>query len=200
MQHSELCTFRCPWSIDKLFKLIFTYFSNIFIAGSRNSHGASSIKRSESMSEEVRGDSSHGPAETENQNKNDDNEEVRGNSSHDLQEWLQESKDNLVDEGVLREFFSWIIFRVASKNGIGHAQRNYSLPEGPKLRHLLQNQDYKSCLQRTHRYSRAQSGRFWWLDNCGSPSPWRTMWISKQSSIRCRGTRLGNAVVTILPV
>ena len=38
-------------------------------------HPASS--RSESMSEEVRGDSSHGPTETENPNKNDD-EEVRG--------------------------------------------------------------------------------------------------------------------------
>ena len=52
------------------------------------------------MSEEVRGNSSHGPAETENPNKNDDNEKVRGSSSHDLREWLEEFKDNLVDESV----------------------------------------------------------------------------------------------------
>ena len=52
------------------------------------------------MSEEVRRNSSHGPAETENPNKNDDNEEVRGNSSHDLPEWPEEFKDNLVDGSV----------------------------------------------------------------------------------------------------
>ena len=46
------------------------------------------------MSEEVRGNSSKNP------NENDDNTEVRGNSSHDLPEWLQEFKDNLVDERV----------------------------------------------------------------------------------------------------
>ena len=56
--------------------------------------------RSESMSEEVRGNSSHGPAETENPNKNDDNEEVRRNSSHDLPDWLQEFRHILVDESV----------------------------------------------------------------------------------------------------
>ena len=43
LQHSELCTLRCPWSMNKFFKLIFTYISHIsyiFIAGSRSSHGA----------------------------------------------------------------------------------------------------------------------------------------------------------------
>ena len=56
--------------------------------------------RSESMSDGVRGNSSRGPAETENPNKNDDNEEVRGNLSHDLPEWLEEFKENLVDDSV----------------------------------------------------------------------------------------------------
>ena len=54
--------------------------------------------RSKNMSEEVQGNLSHGPAETENPNKNGDNEEVRGNSSHDLPEWQEEFKDFLVDE------------------------------------------------------------------------------------------------------
>ena len=31
----ELCTDRCPWSIDRLFKLSYTCISNISIAGSR---------------------------------------------------------------------------------------------------------------------------------------------------------------------
>ena len=38
---------------------------------------------------------SHGPAETKNRNKNDDNEEVQGNSSHFLPEWLQEFRHGL---------------------------------------------------------------------------------------------------------
>ena len=55
--------------------------------------------RSESMSDEVRGDSSPGPAETENSNKND-NEGVRGDPFRNLQEWLEEFKENLVDDSV----------------------------------------------------------------------------------------------------
>ena len=54
----------------------------------------------ESMSDEVRGHSSRGQAETENPNKNDDNEEVRGDSSCGLPEWQEEFKENLVDESV----------------------------------------------------------------------------------------------------
>ena len=53
--------------------------------------------RSESVSEEVRGNSSHGPAEIENPNKNEDVEEVRGNSSHEVPERLEEFEDNLTD-------------------------------------------------------------------------------------------------------
>ena len=45
MQHDELRTDHCPWSIDKLFKLLFTYISDIFIAGSRNSHTSSRINK-----------------------------------------------------------------------------------------------------------------------------------------------------------
>ena len=45
MQHGELRTDRCPWSIDKLFKRIFCYIFCIFIAGSRNSHWASRINK-----------------------------------------------------------------------------------------------------------------------------------------------------------
>ena len=53
--------------------------------------------RSDSMSKEVHGNVSHGTAETENPNKNDDNEEGRGNLSHDLPEWLQDFKHGLVE-------------------------------------------------------------------------------------------------------
>ena len=45
MQHGELRTNRCPWFIDKLFKLSYTYISNISIAGSSSSYIASRINK-----------------------------------------------------------------------------------------------------------------------------------------------------------
>ena len=56
--------------------------------------------RSKSMSEEVRGNSSRRPPETENPDKNDNNEEVRGDSPHGLPEWPEEFKETWVDESV----------------------------------------------------------------------------------------------------
>ena len=55
--------------------------------------------RTESMSE-VRGDSSRGPAETDNPNNKNDNEEVRSDPLRDQPEWLEEFKENLVDDSV----------------------------------------------------------------------------------------------------
>ena len=45
MQHCELRTDRCPWSIEMLFKLSYTYISDILTAGSRNSYTASRINK-----------------------------------------------------------------------------------------------------------------------------------------------------------
>ena len=113
--------------------------------------------------EEVRGDSSRGPAETVNPNKNDDNEEVRGNSSHDLPEWLEESMDNLVDESVPEH-------RDASSSSHElHSEPRAKVVSGkhsiftpfPKDRNrdIWLNQNYEGFLQKTHWYSRAQSGK-----------------------------------------
>ena len=56
------------------------------------------LTRSESMSEEVQGNLSHGPAETENPNTNDDNEEVQGDSSRGTAETENPNKND--NEGV----------------------------------------------------------------------------------------------------
>ena len=55
--------------------------------------------RNESMSDGVRGNSSRGPSEIENPNKND-NEGARGGPLRDLPEQLEEFKENLVDDSV----------------------------------------------------------------------------------------------------
>ena len=73
-------------------------------------------------------------------------------------------------------------------------------PEGPKLRYLLEDENNKGLLQKTHSYSRAQRRNFWWFNNCGSQSSHWRMWISTQSSTRCSGTGFGNSVGSILSV
>ena len=47
-------------------------------------------------------------------------------------------------QGRTRDFFSWISFRAARKSGIGQALYLYALPEGPKLRHLHEDQENKT--------------------------------------------------------
>ena len=77
LRHIKSCTLRCPG----LSRSSSSSSSPTSPASSSQEtvtpteHPASA--RSESMSEEVRGNSSHGPAETETQNKNDDDEELQ---------------------------------------------------------------------------------------------------------------------------
>ena len=83
--------------------------------------------RSESSSGPVQGDLSPEPTETEKPHKNEDTDRVRGDPLHDLPEWLEEVKENLVDERVpehrtapassSRESAS----KAAEENGIGQA-------------------------------------------------------------------------------
>ena len=55
-------------------------------------------ERSGSTSEELRGDPLHETTETENKNKNRESEEVQSDLVHDLLDWLQDFRENLVDE------------------------------------------------------------------------------------------------------
>ena len=57
-------------------------------------------ERSETMSEESRGNPSRGSAEAENTNKNEDDEELRSELLQDVPEWQQDFKENLVDKSV----------------------------------------------------------------------------------------------------
>ena len=87
----------------------------------------------------------------ENPNKNDDNEEARGDPLRDLPKWLEEFKDNLVDESVPEH-------RDASSSShelpeeprakvVSGEHSIFSLPEGPKLPYLLENMGF---LQKAH--------------------------------------------------
>ena len=84
--------------------------------------------------------------------------------------------------------------------GFGWAHCIYALPERPKLWYLLEDENYKGFLQKTCWYSRAKSGQFWWVDNCGSQnSQWRK-WITQQSSTRRCGAGLGHPMDSVVSV
>ena len=63
-----------------------------------------------------------------------------------------------------------------------------SFPWRPKLRDLSEDQNYKGPVQKTQRRSRTSSCKFWWLDNSRPQGPKWQLRVSKQSSIRSRGT------------
>ena len=85
-----------------------------------------------------------------------------------------------------------------SGNKIKEAQHWDSLPERPKLRRLLENQNNTkvSCRRRTGE-ALLSCRKVWWLDDGGSQSPQWGMWIQRQSSVRCRGTRSCHSMVKI---
>ena len=45
----------------------------------------------------------HKPTETDNKNNNEGREEVQSDRPHELPDWLQEFRDNLVDESTSTE-------------------------------------------------------------------------------------------------
>ena len=155
--------------------------------------------RSESTSSQARGDMSPEPTETEKTIKNEDNENVR------VQNGYKNSQRNLVNERVpVNRVAPAISSRESDSEPLRKVYRTstvlYSLPEGPKLRHLHEDQDNQDSLQKAHWRSHASSRTIWWLDNSRSHSSQWRMWISKQSSICCRGTGFGNSINSIIHV
>ena len=60
-------------------------------------------ERSGGTTEELRGDLLHESTETENQTKIRESKEVQRDTSHELLDWLQEFRENLVDECTAEE-------------------------------------------------------------------------------------------------
>ena len=123
------------------------------------------------------GEPLHETTETENTTKNGESEEVQRDMSHELPDWLQEFRETLVDESVPTESRGnpshehrdtsssshelQMEPRAKMETGLGYAQHLFSLPERPKMRHLLGDENNKGFLQKTCWYSCAQSGKFW---------------------------------------
>ena len=85
-------------------------------------------ERSGSTSEELRGNPLHGSTETENTNKNEGREDVQSDLLHELPDWLQEFRENLVDESsplAPKDQDTFSSSGVASKSGTGLGQAQY---------------------------------------------------------------------------
>ena len=180
--------------------LSFTYISDIFTSGSRNSCTALRINNKWGYNERVRGDPSRGPVEIENPNKND-NEGVRRDPLGDLPEWSEEfpkilwmivyqntethPRVPLVNYLQSREQqwcrVSTVFILISRRTEIATSAWE------PKLQGLLaENALVQSCPERTN---------WWFNDSRSQSSQWR-MSISTQLSIRWCGTWFGNTVDT----
>ena len=117
----------------------------------------------------------HESTEIENKKK-EEREEVPRDISSKLTDWLQEFRDNLLDESTSTE--PWrnpeqgsqdtsksfhelpMEPRAKVEQGSGKQSVYTHFFEGPKLRYLLEDKNTEGFLQKTCRYSRTQSGNF----------------------------------------
>ena len=135
------------------------------------------IESSESVDRQARGDPftsetseelSHEPTEIPKPNKNEDQEQVRGDPLYsEIPEWLQEFRENLVDERGPKHGDSHAsssrapsLEPMRSVDLGKHSFKN-SLPERPKLRDLPEDQNNKGSVQNTYWQSRTSCSKFW---------------------------------------
>ena len=107
------------------------------------------------------------PTKDPKPNKNEDHDRERGDPCHsDIPGWLQEFRENLVDDRVLERRDS----HASSSHGLSfEPARSADLgkhivctrPERPKLRDLPEDQNNKGPVQKTHWQSRASCRKFW---------------------------------------
>ena len=114
----------------------------------------------------------------------------------EIPEWLQEFRENLVDDEIPVHGDS----HASSSHEVSleptfkrredlckHSVYTHFLKQ-PKLRDLPEDKNYKGPVQETQWRSRASSWKIWWLDNSRSQGPQWQLRISKKSQIcsRCR--------------
>ena len=77
-------------------------------------------ERSGSASEELRGDPLHESTGTENKNINGESEEVQRDISHELPDWLQEFRENLLDESTSQKRRGDLMQKTAHTSSSSH--------------------------------------------------------------------------------
>ena len=147
------------------------------------------------------------PTKTPKPNKNENHEQVRGDLCHsDIPEWLQEFRENLVDERVPEHRDS----HVSSSHELSlEPMRSGDLGKHSVYTHFPKDRNCEIC-HRT-KITRApcrrriggvvlRAGIFWWFNYSRSQSSQWRWWISKQSSTCSRGARLGHPMDPVVSV
>ena len=121
----------------------------------------------------------------------------RGNLCDDpeIPEWLQEFRENLVDDEIPLQGGSHASSSheasleptTKRREDLGKHICSYSFPWRPKLRDLQTDQNYKGPRAEDAMAKPYLEPQFWWLGNSRSQDPKRQLRVSKQSSIRSRG-------------
>ena len=110
------------------------------------------------------------PTKNPKPNKNEDHElQRRDPFCSDIPEWLQEFRENLVDDEIPEHGDSHASSShevsleptFKRREDLGEAQSLYSFPRRPKLRDLSEDQNYKGPVQKTHWRSRTSCRKFW---------------------------------------
>ena len=156
------------------------------------------ILSSERVEREERGDLLTKPTKIQKPNKNESHDQVQGDPCHsDIPEWLQEFRENLVDDRVpehrdlrassshdsslepklweVRIWVNTVLILTSLKTEIAKSAR------GPKS---------QGPVQKTQWRSRTSSWQFWWLSRSQGPQ-WQLR-VSEQPSICSRGPGLGH--------
>ena len=120
----------------------------------------------------------------------------RGNPCDDseIPEWLQEFRENLVDDEIpLQDSHASSSHEVSlepttkRREDLGKHNVHSHFPSRPKLRDLSEDQNYKGPVQKTPSWSCTSFWKCWWLDNSRPQGFKRQLRVSKQSSIFSRG-------------
>ena len=219
LQHVELCAIRGPWFINEFLYNAHTPTSSSSSSQDPTSSSQDSVfdvsrhtesavpERSGSTSEELRGNPLHKPTFTENKNKNESREEVQSHLVHDLPDWLQEFRENLVDERCPTEprgnpapkdrdtSSSSNELPMESRAKVDPGSGKHSVytnfPKHPTCDICLKRKITRSSCRRRTGTVLPRAENFYWLNYCGSQSPLRRMWVSTKSSIRCGGRLSG---------
>ena len=133
-------------------------------------------ERSGSTSEESRGNPLPKPAKSQNTSKNEGDEEVQSDLLHDLRDWLQEFRENLVDERSLLEpqgdpslghrdtscssHELPMESRAKVEPGSGKHGVHTHFPKDPYCNICLKTKITRASCKKTRWYSRTQSGKF----------------------------------------
>ena len=193
----KLCTIRSPWPVDEFLYNAHTYFFIIFMTGFRIWRQQIYRKSSTRKKWKYEWRASGRTAAWIHRNRKNKMEEMKKNrviycmncrTGCRSSERIWSMKVVLQSHGETRRLGIETLPALLM-NHFGYAQCLHSLPERPKLRRLLEDENNEGPVQKTQWWSRTSCWKFWWLDNSRSQGSQWQLWISKQSPICSRGAR-----------